>query len=151
MGNGLCPWLGIQLRVLLVCHCYRADRIVRIISRSSGSLQNDATTPRTYAKRYDFQRKPNPYLAKRKRQITIRLDESTIEYWGLAEGTGIPYQNLINLYLRECSREEASEAGLGGLTRNNACTAGGQQPRRRVVIISGLSKVRAVVGRWGRR
>jgi len=59
-------------------------------------------------KRYDFSNsKPNPYLAKRKRQITIRLDESTIEYFkGLAEGTGIPYQNLINLYLRECAAEK---------------------------------------------
>jgi predicted DNA binding CopG/RHH family protein len=45
-------------------------------------------------KRYDFSNsKPNPYLAKRKRQITIRLDESTIEYFKeLAEGTGIPCQ-----------------------------------------------------------
>ena len=59
-------------------------------------------------KRYDFSSsKPNPYLAKRKRQITIRLDEATIEYFkNLAEGTGIPYQNLINLYLRECAAEK---------------------------------------------
>ena len=59
-------------------------------------------------KRYDFSRsKPNPYLSKRKRQITIRLDESTIHYFKeLAEGTGIPYQNLINLYLRECAAEK---------------------------------------------
>jgi hypothetical protein len=35
------------------------------------------------------------------------LDESTIDYFeGLAEGTGIPYQNLINLYLRECAAEK---------------------------------------------
>ena len=59
-------------------------------------------------KRYNFsQSKPNPYLGKRKRQITIRLDESTIDYFkGLAEGTGIPYQNLINLYLRDCAQSD---------------------------------------------
>ncbi len=56
-------------------------------------------------KRYNFSgSKPNPYLQKRKRQITIRLDESTIDYFKkLAERTGIPYQNLINLYLRDCA------------------------------------------------
>jgi len=59
-------------------------------------------------KRYDFSKsKQNPYLQKRKRQITIRLDESTIDYFkGLSKGTGIPYQNLINLYLRECAAEK---------------------------------------------
>jgi predicted DNA binding CopG/RHH family protein len=35
------------------------------------------------------------------------LDESTIDYFkSLAEGAGIPYQNLINLYLRECAAEK---------------------------------------------
>jgi predicted DNA binding CopG/RHH family protein len=45
-------------------------------------------------KRYNFSdSKSNPYLQKRTRQITIRLDESTIDYFkSLAEGTGIPYQ-----------------------------------------------------------
>lgn len=59
-------------------------------------------------RRYDFARsKPNPYLKKAKRQITIRLDGSTIEYFkGLAEETNIPYQNLINLYLRACAAEK---------------------------------------------
>ena len=59
-------------------------------------------------KRYDFSNsKPNPYLRKPKRQITIRLDESTIDYFkGLSEASGIPYQNLINLYLRDCAAEK---------------------------------------------
>ena len=59
-------------------------------------------------KRYDFSKsRPNPYLRKPKRQITIRLDESTIDYFkGLSESTGIPYQNLINLYLRDCAAEK---------------------------------------------
>ena len=46
----------------------------------------------------------NPYAKKLKKQITIRLGVDVIEYFkGLAEETGIPYQNLINLYLRDCA------------------------------------------------
>ena len=57
---------------------------------------------------YDFSKsKPNPYVRKPKRQITIRLDGATIDYFkGLSESTGIPYQNLINLYLRDCASEK---------------------------------------------
>lgn len=56
-------------------------------------------------KRYDFSKSVrNPYLRKPKKQLTIRLDEDTISYFkSLAEKNGIPYQNLINLYLRECA------------------------------------------------
>lgn len=56
-------------------------------------------------KEYDFSKaKRNPYASRLKRQITIRLDEPTIDYFkSLAEETGIPYQTLINLYLRECA------------------------------------------------
>ena len=51
--------------------------------------------------------KKNPYAARLKQQITIRIDEPTIEYFkSLAEETGIPYQTLINLFLRECAREK---------------------------------------------
>ncbi len=59
-------------------------------------------------KHYDFTKsKPNPYIRKAKRQVTIRLDEATIQYFkNLAGGTGIPYQNLINLYLRDCAAEK---------------------------------------------
>ncbi|MDT0617514.1 BrnA antitoxin family protein [Salinisphaera sp. P385] len=55
--------------------------------------------------RYDFSAsKPNPYARRMKKQITIRLDEDTIAYFrGLAEEKGIPYQSLINLYLRDCA------------------------------------------------
>lgn len=56
-------------------------------------------------KQYDFSKgKKNPYASRLKRSVTIRLDELTIDYFkGLAEETGIPYQTLINLYLRECA------------------------------------------------
>ena len=44
-------------------------------------------------------------IQKLKKQITIRLDEDTIEYFkGMAEKKGIPYQSLINLYLRDCAQ-----------------------------------------------
>ena len=59
-------------------------------------------------KRYDFSKSiPNPYLRKPKRQITIRLDIDTVQYFkSLSERCGIPYQNLINLYLRDCAAEK---------------------------------------------
>jgi len=55
-------------------------------------------------KSYDFSKSiKNPYLKKPKKQLTIRLDEDTIDYFrSLSEDSGIPYQSLINLYLREC-------------------------------------------------
>jgi len=56
-------------------------------------------------KRYDFSKgRRNPYARLLKKQITIRLDKPTIEYFKeLAGETGIPYQTLINLYLRDCA------------------------------------------------
>jgi predicted DNA binding CopG/RHH family protein len=57
---------------------------------------------------YDFTKsKPNPYIKKLKKQITIRLDIDTIDYFKkVSEETGIPYQNLINLYLMECANKK---------------------------------------------
>lgn len=54
---------------------------------------------------YDFSKaKKNPYAKRLKKQITIRLDEETIGYFRtLSEETGVPYQTLINLYLRDCA------------------------------------------------
>ena len=59
-------------------------------------------------KEYDFARsKRNPYAKYFKQQITIRLDKNTIEYFkALAEETGLSYQNLIDLFLKDCAREE---------------------------------------------
>jgi len=56
-------------------------------------------------KEYDFSNSlPNPYARRLKKQITIRIEADTIEYFkGLAADTGISYQNLINLYLRDCA------------------------------------------------
>lgn len=57
-------------------------------------------------KHYDFSgARRNPYAKHLKRQVTIRLDEDTLTYFRtLAGETAIPYQTLINLYLRECAR-----------------------------------------------
>ena len=53
---------------------------------------------------YDFSKaRRNPYAAKLKQSVTIRLDTAAVAYFrDLAESSGIPYQTLINLYLREC-------------------------------------------------
>jgi uncharacterized protein (DUF4415 family) len=56
-------------------------------------------------KNYDFSNaRPNPYASRLKKQVTIRIDQHTIDYFkSLAETSGIAYQTLINLYLRECA------------------------------------------------
>ena len=56
-------------------------------------------------KSYDFSKgKKNPYASRLKKQVTIRLEEATIAYFkSLAQDLGIPYQTLINLYLRDCA------------------------------------------------
>ena len=58
-------------------------------------------------KQYDFSKaKKNPYIHDLKKQVTIRLDSETIDYFkDLSEDKGIPYQTLINLYLRECAEK----------------------------------------------
>ena len=54
-------------------------------------------------KHYDFSRaKRNPYARQLKKQVTIRLDQETIRYFkSLSQELGVPYQTLINLYLRD--------------------------------------------------
>lgn len=54
---------------------------------------------------YDFSNPvKNPYAKKLKKQVTIRLDEDTVEYFkALAYDKSIPYQSLIDLYLRDCA------------------------------------------------
>jgi uncharacterized protein (DUF4415 family) len=55
---------------------------------------------------YDFSKmkgRKNPYASKLKKQVTIRMSEDVIAYFkAMSEETGIPYQSLINLYLRDC-------------------------------------------------
>lgn len=54
---------------------------------------------------YDFSSgRKNPYAAILKQQVTIRLDTDTVDYFkAQSKDVGIPYQTLINLYLRDCA------------------------------------------------
>ena len=60
-------------------------------------------------KEYDLKKmklKPNPYAAKLKKSVTIRLDSDVIDYFKtLSEKTKIPYQKLVNDFLRNCKEE----------------------------------------------
>ena len=59
---------------------------------------------------YDFSKmkgRKNPYTKYLKQPVTMRLDKDSVEYFkSLAEESGIPYQTLINLYLRDCATKE---------------------------------------------
>ena len=54
---------------------------------------------------YDFSKGiRNPYIKKEKKAVTIRLENDVVTYFkAMSIDTGIPYQNLINLYLRDCA------------------------------------------------
>ncbi|MCF8259828.1 MAG: BrnA antitoxin family protein [Melioribacteraceae bacterium] len=56
-------------------------------------------------KEYDFSKSiKNPYIKRLKKQISIRIENETVEYFkNLASEIDIPYQNLMNMYLRECA------------------------------------------------
>jgi len=58
-------------------------------------------------KEYDFSKaRKNPYASQLKKQITIRLDGDAVDYFkAISAEVGIPYQSLINLYLRDCAAE----------------------------------------------
>jgi predicted DNA binding CopG/RHH family protein len=48
--------------------------------------------------------KRQPYTRRIKRPVTLRLEQSAIAYFRrLARQLGLPYQTLINLYLRDCA------------------------------------------------
>ncbi|OED39662.1 antitoxin [Chromatiales bacterium (ex Bugula neritina AB1)] len=59
---------------------------------------------------YDFSKmkgKKNPYTKQLKQPVTMRLDKDTVAYFkSLSEQMDIPYQSLINLYLRDCAMNE---------------------------------------------
>jgi uncharacterized protein (DUF4415 family) len=60
---------------------------------------------------YNFSKmkgKKNPYTKYLKQPVTMRLDKDSVDYFrALAEESGIPYQTLINLYLRDCATKES--------------------------------------------
>ncbi len=57
---------------------------------------------------YDFsEAKKNPYTKRLKKQITININNSAIDYFkDQSEQCGIPYQTLINLYLTDCAKNK---------------------------------------------
>jgi uncharacterized protein len=90
--------LGVSsnLRLLIVCHCYRRnDEVIRIISaRRANSMERGQFS--TAAR--------NPYAKRLKKQLTIRIDAETIDYFQtLSREMSLPYQTLINMYLRDCA------------------------------------------------
>jgi len=53
----------------------------------------------------------NPFASKLKKSVTIRLSEDVIGYFKqMAKEAGIPYQSLINLYLRDCATQHRKVA-----------------------------------------
>lgn len=75
---------------------------------------------------YDFsQAQKNPYVGRLKQQITIRIDPEVIRYFkNLAEETGIKYQQLINLYLVNCARNNI-KPNIEWESQDNEDTASG--------------------------
>lgn len=63
-------------------------------------------------KNYDFSKSvKNPYSKHLKKQISLRVEVGTVNYFKeLAKETGIPYQNLINLYLTDCAYQHKKPA-----------------------------------------
>jgi len=55
---------------------------------------------------YDLSRmqsRKNPYASKLKKPVSMRLSEDVVSYFKkMAADAGLPYQSLINLYLRDC-------------------------------------------------
>ena len=49
----------------------------------------------------------NPYASRLKKPVTMRLSEEVIDYFkAMAQESGVPYQSLINLYLRDCVKND---------------------------------------------
>jgi uncharacterized protein (DUF4415 family) len=69
---------------------------------------------------YDFANAVrNPYIKKEKKAVTIRLENEVVDYFkAMSTETGIPYQNLINLYLRDCA-EHRRKLSLVWNQKNN--------------------------------
>ena len=72
---------------------------------------------------YDFSKaRRNPYAKRLKKRVTIRLDAPTVEYFKeLSKDSGIPYQTLINLYLRDCA-ESKRELSMAWRPANTAAS-----------------------------
>ena len=78
--------------------------------RHSGKPNNTTRNEvrRSMKSEYDFSSaRKNPYAERLRQQITINLNQSTVQYFkDLAGKTGLPYQTLINLYLTDCAEKK---------------------------------------------
>lgn len=100
-------------QISIVSHCYRDnENRIRIISaRRATKAEQRAYLDRLWGDRMrdeyninELNPRRNPYASRLKKQITINIDGSTIDYFkSMADAKGIPYQTLINLYLRDCA------------------------------------------------
>ncbi len=55
----------------------------------------------------EMEGRKNPFTKYLKQPVTIRIDRDTVTYFkAMSEEMGIPYQSLINLYLRDCAIQE---------------------------------------------
>jgi predicted DNA binding CopG/RHH family protein len=97
-------------RCLIVSHCYRErDSVIRLISARPATKQEVRNILEIAMRNeYDFsQSRKNPYANQLKRQVTIRLDTTAVNYFKeMAAELGMPYQNLINLFLRDLGTGE---------------------------------------------
>ena len=98
-----------QARCLIVSHCYReSDSVIRMIRPARDSARRGSVLESQMRKEYDFSKsRKNPYAKQLKSQITIRLDTAAVAYFKqMAAELGMPYQNLINLFLRDCAQQK---------------------------------------------
>ena len=97
-----------ESNILLVCHCEReSGNTVRIISARKATKSEKRHIEVIEMKdQYDLSKmksRKNPYVSKLKKPVTMRLSEDVIDYFKrMSEENGVPYQSLINLYLRDC-------------------------------------------------
>jgi len=75
---------------------------------------------------YDFSKmkgRKNPFAQRLKKQVTIRLGQDIIDYFkSLAQESDIPYQMLINLYLRDCAQSRKKLNWISGAGEKSAVT-----------------------------
>jgi predicted DNA binding CopG/RHH family protein len=71
---------------------------------------------------YDFSNGTrNPYVKREKKPVTIRLENDVVGYFkSMSSETGIPYQNLINLYLRDCAQNSRKLSLIWTGTQNQS-------------------------------
>ncbi len=101
--------LSVTVRQIVVCRCFKeGENMIRLLSaRKATSCESEQywRVP-VIQNNYDFSKaKRNPYVKPLKKTITLKLDEETVSYFkSLSEDNGIPYQTLINLFLRDCAQ-----------------------------------------------